>query len=106
MKDKNIHSIGLDKSQSMIDYCRNNNPEPIDRTSLLNDFNKQGKLLNRKDDIDKFIKRIHLGLSSLKFMDEIYFFSSTKARINIVLNFATSEGWKEKIPKLSHLWAP
>ena len=39
--------------------------------ALLNDFNKQGKLLNRKDDIDKFIKRIHLGLSSLKFMDEI-----------------------------------
>tara|TARA_X000000368_G_scaffold347461_1_gene286986 strand:+ start:321 stop:1283 length:963 start_codon:yes stop_codon:yes gene_type:complete len=40
--------------------------------ALLNDFNKQGKLLNRKDDIDKFIKRIHLGLSSLKFMDEIH----------------------------------
>ena len=39
--------------------------------ALLNDFNKQGKLLNRKDDIDKFIKRIHLGLSSLKFIDEI-----------------------------------
>tara|TARA_B100000965_G_scaffold320752_1_gene281873 strand:+ start:22 stop:984 length:963 start_codon:yes stop_codon:yes gene_type:complete len=40
--------------------------------ALLNDFNKQGKLLNRKDDIDKFIKRIHLGLSSLKFIDEIH----------------------------------
>ena len=40
--------------------------------ALLNDFNKQGKLLNRKDDIDKFIKRIHLGLSSLKFTDEIH----------------------------------
>ena len=40
--------------------------------ALLNDFNKQGKLLNRKDDIDKFIKRIHLGLSSLKFKDEIH----------------------------------
>ena len=39
--------------------------------ALLNDFNKQGKLLNRKDDIDKFIKRIHLGLSSLKFTCEI-----------------------------------
>lgn len=39
LKDKNIHSIGLDKSQSMIDYCRNNNLEPIDRTSLINDFN-------------------------------------------------------------------
>ena len=38
--------------------------------ALLNDFNKQGKLLNRKDDIDKFIKRIHLGLSSLKFTYE------------------------------------
>ena len=39
--------------------------------ALLNDYNKQGKLLNRKDDIDKFIKRIHLGLSSLEFTDEI-----------------------------------
>ena len=38
--------------------------------------------------------------------EEIDFLSSTKARINIILNFATSEGWKEKIPKLSHLWAP
>ena len=40
--------------------------------ALLNDFNKQGKLLNRKDDIDKFIKRIHLGLDSLGFIDEMH----------------------------------
>ena len=40
------------------------------------------------------------------FIEEIDFLSSTKARVNIVLNLATSEGWKEKIPKLSHLWAP
>ena len=38
--------------------------------ALLNDFNKQGKLLNRKDDINKFIKRIHLGLESLEFKEE------------------------------------
>tara|TARA_A100001388_G_C28768268_1_gene502144 strand:- start:1272 stop:2234 length:963 start_codon:yes stop_codon:yes gene_type:complete len=38
--------------------------------ALLNDFNKQGKLLNRKDDINKFIKRIHLGLESLEFEEE------------------------------------
>ena len=37
---------------------------------------------------------------------EMIFLSSTKARVNTVLNLATSEGWKEKIPKLSHLWAP
>ena len=37
---------------------------------------------------------------------EIIFLSRTKARVNTVLNLATSEGWKEKIPKLSHLWAP
>ena len=37
---------------------------------------------------------------------EIIFLSSTKARVNIVLNLATSEGWKEKIPKFNHLWAP
>ena len=43
---------------------------------------------------------------SRSFIEEIDFFSSTKARVNIVLNFATSEGWNEKIPKLSHLWAP
>ena len=36
----------------------------------------------------------------------IIFLSSTKARVNTVLNLATSEGWKEKIPKFSHLWAP
>ena len=37
---------------------------------------------------------------------EINFLSSTKARVNTVLSLATSEGWKEKIPKFSHLWAP
>ena len=37
---------------------------------------------------------------------EIIFLSSTKARVNTVLNLATSEGWKEKKPKFSHLWAP
>ena len=37
---------------------------------------------------------------------EIIFLSRTKARVNTVLNFATSEGWKEKKPKFSHLWAP
>ena len=37
---------------------------------------------------------------------EIIFFSKNKARMKIVLNLATSEGWKEKIPTLSHLWAP
>ncbi len=40
--------------------------------ALLNDYNKQGKLLNRKDDIDKFIRRIHLGLSSLGYTDEMH----------------------------------
>ncbi len=40
--------------------------------ALLNDYNKQGKLLNRKNDIDKFIKRIHLGLDSLGFIDEMH----------------------------------
>tara|TARA_Y100001935_G_scaffold14482_1_gene10951 strand:- start:1049 stop:2011 length:963 start_codon:yes stop_codon:yes gene_type:complete len=39
--------------------------------ALLNDYNKQGKLLNRKNDIDKFIKRIHLGLDSLGYKDEM-----------------------------------
>ena len=39
--------------------------------ALLNDYNKQGKLLNRKKDIDKFIERIHLGLNSLGFTDEV-----------------------------------
>ena len=37
---------------------------------------------------------------------KLIFLSSTKARVNTVLNFATSEGWKEKMPKFSHLWAP
>ena len=36
----------------------------------------------------------------------IIFLSSTKARVNTVLSLATSEGWKETKPKLSHLWAP
>ena len=40
--------------------------------ALLNDYNKQGKLLNRKNDIDKFIRRIHLGLDSLGFIDEMH----------------------------------
>ncbi len=39
--------------------------------ALLNDYNKQGKLLNRKDDIEKFIKRIHLGLNTLGYTDEM-----------------------------------
>ncbi len=37
---------------------------------------------------------------------DITFLSNTKARVKMVLNLATSEGWKEKIPKLNHLWAP
>ena len=37
---------------------------------------------------------------------EIIFLSSTEARVNTVLSLATSEGWKEKMPKFSHLWAP
>ena len=36
----------------------------------------------------------------------IIFLSSTKARVNTVLILATSEGWKEKMLKFSHLWAP
>ena len=36
----------------------------------------------------------------------IIFLSSTKARVNTLLSLATSEGWKEKMPKFSHLWAP
>ena len=39
--------------------------------ALLNDYNKQGKLLNRKDDIEKFIKRIHLGLNTLGYKEEM-----------------------------------
>ena len=34
---------------------------------------------------------------------KIIFLSSTKARVNTVLSLATSEGWKEKMPKFSHL---
>ena len=37
---------------------------------------------------------------------KIIFLSSTKARVNTVLSLATSEGWKEKMPKFNHLWAP
>ena len=37
---------------------------------------------------------------------KINFLSSTEARVSTVLSLATSEGWKEKIPKFNHLWAP
>ena len=37
---------------------------------------------------------------------EITFLSKTNARESTVLNLATSEGWNEKNPKFSHLWAP
>ena len=47
------------------------------------------------------VKGINKSLKS-----DITFLSSTKARVKMVLNLATSEGWKEKIPKLNHLWAP
>ena len=40
------------------------------------------------------------------FIVRIIFLSSTKARVNTVLSLATSDGWKEKMPKFSHLWAP
>ena len=36
----------------------------------------------------------------------INFLSSTKASVKTVLSLATSEGWKEKMPKFNHLWAP
>ena len=56
-------------------------------------INNQGKTTTNKGNTESFIV-------------EIIFFSSTKARVNTVLNLATSEGWKEKMPKFSHLWAP
>ena len=55
--------------------------------------NNQGKITTTK------------GLTK-SFIVEITFLSKTKARVSTVLNLATSEGWKEKSPKLSHLWAP
>ena len=55
--------------------------------------NNQGKITTNKGNTKSLIV-------------EIIFLSSTKARVNTVLNLATSEGWKEKNPKLSHLWDP
>ena len=56
-------------------------------------INNQGITTTSKGNIKSLIVRI-------------IFLSSTKARANTVLSLATSDGWKENMPKFSHLWAP
>ena len=56
-------------------------------------INNQGKITTNKGNTKSFTV-------------EIIFLSSTRAKVKTVLNLATSEGWKEKIPIFNYLWDP
>ena len=83
-----INSMGISDQQS-ITKVKTINTSEVPKSGWKN-INNQGILTIKKG-------------KNKSLNNEITLFSSTKAKASTVDNLATSEGWKEKIPKLNHL---
>lgn len=89
LKDKNIHSIGLDKSQTMIDYCRNNNTQVIDNTSLINDFD-----ILDLDNLDSIKINYYKPITHILCLNmEIYYIKNIENFIKLTHNILDNNGY-------------